>query len=630
LTLEELLDIEVTSVSRKPEKRQGAAAAVFVVTQDDIRRSGATSLPEVLRMVPGIHVARLDANKWSVSCRGFSGRYSNKLLVLIDGRSVYTPLFSGVEWEARDVLLEDVERIEVVRGPGGAMWGANAVNGVINIVTKKATDTRGGLISGGVGTEEQGFGSLRYGGRLGENGAYRFYAKYLERDAGTLASGDEAHDGWDAGRTGFRVDWEWDDDRFTLQGDAFRSDVSQTYELPDLRFPYRLTRDADSEYSGGNVLGRWTRVLSDDSSVQLQAYVDLSETEAIDLDERRLALDIDFQHELRLGERHGVVWGAGFRYTDDDMDGTRFISFDPEKRRYRLFSGFVEDQIALVEDRLRLTLGTKFEYHDLSGLEVQPNVRLAWTPAERHTVWLAASRAVRTPSRSEADGRLAALGFPGGLVALLGDEDFDSEALLAFEVGYRCQITEELALDASLFHNLYDDFRTVEIGMPYREWWPWPPHLLIPFYVANNADADTYGVELALDWKPVSRWRTRLSYTFLEVDVDVDARTFDYGTKTAEGDAPQHQVYWQNSLDLPRGFELDTTLRYVDELPSLDVDDYVTADVRLGWRPSEDLELAVVGQNLFDSEHFEFAPMFVNTVPTQVERSVYGKVTWRF
>jgi len=631
LSLEELMNIEVTSVSKKQEPQREAAAAIFVITQEDIRRSGVTSIPEALRMVPGLSVAHLDANKWSVTSRGFSGIFANKLLVLIDGRTIYTPLFSGVFWESQDVILEDIDRIEVIRGPGGALWGANAVNGVINIVTKTAAATQGGLATMGLGTEERGFGAVRYGGPLGKTGHYRLHAKYIARDESVLESGERAADAWDRGHGGFRMDWGGpEEDRFTLAGDAYAVDISETLVLPVQRPPYRLIHDSSGSFGGGHLLARWDRQLADGSDLQLQCYYDRTQLGTLQLDDIRDTFDIEFQHRLQAGKRHEIVWGAGFRYVQDFTEGSQFISLSPSDRRYRLFSAFIQDQIALVEEELHLALGTKLEHNDFTGNEVQPSVRLAWTPNESHAFWGAVSRAVRTPSRTEDDVRIASLAFPRSVVALYGNRDFDSEELLAFELGYRTTPTHWLGIDVALFYNIYDDLRTLELRRPFLEVMPWPVHIAIPAVGFNNAEAESYGVELALDCRPTSWWRLRLAYALIEMDLDLHPKTIDPETAAINGDTPEQQVYLQSRFDLTRDLDFDVMLRYVDPLPSLGVDDYTTADVRLAWRPRDNLEVAVVGQNLLDAHHGEFSPSFLNTLPAEAQRGVYGELTWRF
>jgi len=634
MSLEDLLNVEVTSVSKRAEKRTAAPAAIFVITQEDIRRSTATTIPDLLRTVPGLHVAQHDANKWSVSARGFSGRFANKLLVLIDGRTIYTPFFSGVYWEANDVMLEDVDRIEIIRGPGGTLWGANAVNGVINIVTQKSEDTQGGLVSVGGGSELNGSGALRYGGKIGDLGYYRAYAKYFRvGDAGSFVedgtgpTGGDANDHWQNGQIGFRMDFDLsDDESITLIGGAQAIGANSTYDLPYYSAPLIVRTDDDSEFQDYHLLTRWSRRLADDSEIQLQGYVDLYHSDNITLDEQRSTIDIDFQHRLKVGDRQNLLWGLGFRLTTDDFDNTAFIVMDPEHETDLLFSAFVQNEIALL-DTLRLTLGTKVEHNDYTGLEFQPSARIVWTPNDRHTLWAAVSRAVRTPSRAESDIRInygETAGIPGVFVSAVGDGSVQSEELLALETGYRVQPTERLALDIAFFYNDYSHARTLEAGTPFLENEPAPPHTILPISIVTTANATVWGAEVGADLSLRPWWSLRAAYAFINGSAD------DAIDSTGADNAPHNMFSLQNRFDLPHNVEIDTTLRYVDDIQNLGVDDYVEMDARLAWRPRKDLELALIGRNLLDSQHGEFDDAVEFTVPTQVQRSICGKITWRF
>jgi iron complex outermembrane recepter protein len=629
LSLEELIDIEVTSVSRKEEKLFEAAAAIYVITQEDIRRSGATSIPELLRNVPGVEVARIDSHTWAITVRGFNSTAANKLLVLIDGRSVYTPLFSGVFWDVQDILLEDVDRIEVIRGPGATLWGANAVNGVINIITKAAKHTQGLFVTGGGGTEERGFGGVRYGGKLSETARYRFYAKYFSRDDTVLPDGTDAGDAWQMGQGGFRVDWDTSDKNLlTLQGDLYGGSLGQTSTIVSPTPPFMRLNNADTAVAGGNFLGRWTHHFSEASEVQLQVYYDRTERRIpLVFSEKRDTFDLDVQHGFPVGQRQGIVWGFGYRFTQDRVGNTFSVSWDPDRRATHLVSAFLQDDITLVPQRLRLTLGSKFEHNDYTGFEIQPNARLAWTPTARQTVWAAISRAVRTPTRLDQDIRLNALvipGTPATVLAVFGSRDFVSEELLAYELGYRLQPHPRLSLDLTGFYNVYDRLSSIEGPGPPL---PSPPTVTVPFTLANNLEGETYGVEVWANSQITDWWRLRTGYTYLHMQLRTKADSSDTtSVAAAKGRSPQHQFFVRSWLDLPAGLEFDTTLRYVDALPTGNVRSYVALDVRLGWRPTKDLELAVVGQNLFDNRHLEFS----STLRTEIQRGIYGKVTWRY
>ncbi len=639
LGLEELMNIEVTSVSKREQRLSEAAAAIYVITQEDIHRSGATSIAEALRLAPGLNVARIDSNKWAISSRGFNDFFANKLLVLMDGRSVYTPLFSGVFWDVQDTLLEDVDRIEVIRGPAGTLWGANAVNGVINIITKRAEDTQGGLVSAGGGNEERGFGDIRYGGKLGDNAYYRAYAKYFNRDDFVDASGNKGADGWQVGRGGFRFDWNLAaSDSLTVQGDYYDGEVGANITTTSLSPPFARPVIGDFPISGGNILGRWKRSLSSTSGLLLQLYYDRTERKSPVHREARDTVDLEFQHTFVLGRRHEIVWGLGYRFTSDQIDPSPTVSFTPSSRGDNLFSAFVQDEITLVEKRLRLTLGSKFEHNDYTGFEAQPNARLLWTPDERHSIWAAISRAVRTPARFEHTVRANLTVFPGPSpvcpvplceTSLFGDERFKSEELLAYELGYRAQLTQWLSLDIATFYNVYSNLRTIEPTAPFFEGSPFPPHLVLALRPENRLDGETYGVEIASTLNVTDHWKLNLGYTFLKIRLDRDASSLDSAAENPEGESPRNQFHVRSYVDLPYNVRFDTAVYYVDSLPQRNVPSYIRVDARLGWYPVKGLEVSVAAQNLFDDRHPEFGPGFLVT-PTQIERSVYGKVTWRF
>jgi len=649
LSLEELMDLEVTSVAKKSQKLSDAAAAVFVITGEDIRRSGVTSIAEALRLAPGMQVARVDANKWAITVRGFNGRFVDKLLVLIDGRSVYTPLFSGVFWDVQDTLLADVERIEVIRGPGSTMWGANAINGVINIITKNAGDTQGGLVTAGGGAEERSYGSVRYGGKLSENAYYRAYAKYFSRDGFVDASGNDAADDWNMARGGYRMDWQPSNrDSFTLQGDIYDGSIGQTINEPSLTKPFTRTINGDVDAAGGNILTRWKGIFSKYSQVGLQLYYDRTERTELVGAEFRDTFDVDFQHQFALGKRQEIVWGLGYRFTRDEIDGTFIFSTDPDSRSNNLFSAFVQDELGLFPDRLYLTLGSKFEHNDYTGVEIQPNGRLIWTPTERHTSWAAMSRAIRTPSRVDNDAWLndsvilAGFLFPSlptelkstpTLISISGRRDIESEELVAYELGSRVQPVNHLFLDIAVFYHVYDNLMTAEVDEQAPGFRPAEPsHYVANYIVANKMQGETYGVELAIDWRRLDWWRLKAAYSYLEIQLRIDEDSEDYITEQMyEGADPNHRLSLFSSLALRKYLELDLWLRYVDNLPSLATDSYITMDARLGWKPRNDLEVSIVGQNLLDNYHPEFkTDMAIEGIPTQVERGIYGKITWRF
>jgi iron complex outermembrane recepter protein len=638
LSLEDLMNIEITSVSKKSQKLSEAAAAVFVVTQEDIRRSGATSIPEALRMVPGVQVAKIDTNKWAITARGFNGRLANKLLVLMDGRSVYTPLWSGVFWENIDTVLEDIDRIEVIRGPGASLWGANAVNGVINIITKQASETQGVLASGTVGTEERGLASLRYGGHLTEKTPFRVYLKGFERDEAVFANGDDAADDWRYVRGGFRLDHQASDrDQVTLQGDIYDGTTGETITFPTFTPPYSVTTDDENDHQGYNLLGRWTRTFSGTSEMTLQTYYDRSEHDLTIIDAKVDTFDLDFQHRFALGDFQEILWGLGYRFVHDDIENNpvSFYAIDPSSRNLSTFSAFLQDNLTFFEKRLRITLGSKFEYNEYTHFEVQPTARVLWAPDEKHSLWASVSRAVRTPSRGERDAQSVVAVFPPDTVipgplpvgaTFFGSNDYDSEKLVAYELGYRLQATETLSLDATAYFNDYDKARHIEEGLPFPEATPLPPHLILPLPLMNGEQGEIYGFELAADWRPTTWGRIQAAYTYMETKVYEDVSDLK---RSFVPENPYYFISLRGSVNLPKNFELDLWYRYMDNVGDF-VESYHNLDARLGWKYNPHLELSIVGQNLLDSQHPEFSADFIQTARTEVERSVYAKMTWRF
>ena len=633
LSLEDLMSIEITSVSKKRQKLSDAAAAIFVITQEDIRRSGATCIPELLRMAPGIEVARIDSNKWAVTARGFNGRFANKLLVLVDGRSVYTPLFSGTLWETIDYPLEDIDRIEVIRGPGASIWGANAVNGVINIITKKAKNTQGGLFTTAGGNEEQGAVAARYGGKVGDDLNYRVYGKFDNYGNFGEVSGQDGADAWRTGRGGFRADYNpTKSDSLTFQGDIFENHDGSRYQIPSLDFPYIQTFGCNTEFDGGNVLGRWNHALSPSSNFSLQLYYDRVQINDVNF---RIALDtydLDFQHQFQLGDRQNIVWGLGYRYTQDATNGSFYVSFVPYVNQLNLFSSFFQDEIALLPDRLKLILGARIEHNNFTGVEIQPTARLLWTIDNRNTIWTSVSRAARTPSIGDENIRFTPAVFPVtmapgqppilDIVRAFGNTDLSSEQLTAFELGYRCQAIDKLSIDIATFFNIYDQLLANATGPTTLVLGP-QPYLLTPINTNNDGKGNTYGAEVSAEWQPFKWWRLMAAYTFLKMDLD-SLETTD------NGGSPANQFSLRSWVDLPGNLQLDTWLRHVDPILTGNIPGYTTLDVRLAWKVSKNLELSIVGQNLFQKYHAEFLPDTLGTVASEVPRAVYGKAVWRF
>jgi iron complex outermembrane receptor protein len=626
IDIEDLMKVQVTSPGRKEQTLTDVPAAIYVVRGEDIKRMGATSLPEALRGVPGMQVARTRSSTWAVSVRGFTDSSSNKMLVLIDGRSVYSPLHSGVFWDVQDTFLEDVERIEVIRGPGGSLWGSNAINGVVNIITKRAEDTQGAVVTAGGGTEERAFGAVRYGFKAADDLFVRVYAKYFDRDnaADGLDPEEDARDGWYMARAGFRSDWKATErDRVTITGDGYGGQVKEHVNNPSLSSSTGMEVANDRiDLRGGHLLVRWDHVLDPTSDLSVQLYYDQTyRSSALFTDELRTG-DLDIQHRFRFGDAHDINWGLGYRIYRSEFSGDFAIQIDPSGRTDDLISAFVQDEIALFPQYLRLTVGSKFEHNDYSGFEYQPSGRLAWTLDDRHMVWASASRAVRTPSIIDVDLRINAFVIPGPtpvVSSFFGDRGFHSEELIAYETGYRVRPADFLSADLALFYNRYDRLRSIEAGASFLESDPPPQHLIFPFFLANGLDASSWGVELSANLQAATAWLIQVSYSHLRLNFSDDS---------GEGRDPRDTVWIRSALDLSPEMSLDLVGRYVSRLPAFDLDSYIETDLRLAWRnPARNLEAAIVGQNLIHESHPEFQ---AEASRGEIQRSVYLTLTWNF
>jgi iron complex outermembrane receptor protein len=630
LSIEELLNIKVTSVSKKAEPLSQTASAIYVITQEDIRRSGVSSIAEALRMAPGLNVAQTNSHAWAISARGFQSGLANKLLVLIDGRSVYTPLYSGVYWDQQDTMLEDIERIEVIRGPGATVWGANAVNGVINIITKNSKDTQGGLASASVGTEERTTDSVRYGGKIGSKVTYRAYLKYLNRDGTSLAASDtSAYDAFQVGRGGTRFDIEASKcDKILLTGDYYSGKHDE--KVPVATLTSSRTEFRDARLSGGNFLSRWDHEFSDTSNASLQMYFDEYRRKQIVLDQEIQTTDLDYNQHLKL-DRHEIVFGAGYRRWQEQINNNFVVSFLPSDRVTNIFSVFAQDEIEVLKDKFSITLGSKFEHNDFTGVEIQPSIRTLWRAAKGHTVWTSVARAVRTPSPLETDLRLNAPapsanpGDPPSLFALLPNRDIPSEVVISGELGYRAELHKRFSIDVATFYNDYDNLRSIEFGTPFTEAAPAPQHLTIPLTQEPDMNARTFGGEFSAAWNPIDRLKFNAGYSFLRIFMNREDRAKSTSAEAPEGQSPRHQFHARAYLDLPHRLQFDTAVYFVDRLDTLNVPSYTRVDVRLGWRPTDNFDVSIGGQNLFREEHREFAPG-----ESKIERNFYLKCTLKF
>jgi iron complex outermembrane receptor protein len=587
-SIEQLMQINVTTVSRQDEEWQTTPAAAYVLTREDLQRAHVTNIPDALRLVPGVEVARIDANKWAVSIRGFNARTANKLLVMIDGRSIYDPLFGGVFWESRGELLDNIERVEVVRGPGGTLWGSNAVNGVINIITRNAADTQGTLVEAGVGSEE-GLATVRHGWQVGPNASARMYAQHNARETGysPLSSHDDAR----LVRGGFRVDWAAGaTDQFMLKADAFDGTFGERLDA---------TRYQDVNQKGNSLTARWTRDGNDGSQTRMQFWYDQFDLDNLNLGESRDTYDVELQHAWRAGDTHRFVVGTGYRRTRDEIRDGPLLGVEPDSRSDALASAFVHDEMTLAERSVRVQFGVKFEHNDYSGAEWQPSVRAAWVPDADRTVWAAASRAVRSPSRLESD-----------VVSpfLTGNQDFRAEKLDAYELGYRQRVAPQVWVDVATFYNVYRDLLSIEGSV-----------------VDNKLGGTTSGVEIATRWQVSAAWRLDLAYTYLSLNLRADADSTDTASAArTEGNNPRHQWSLRSAWNPRAGWQVDADLRYVSGLEAPAVPSYLVADVGMTWRIRKGLDLRASARDLFDSRH----PEQSGVTTTEVQRSVLLTLRW--
>jgi iron complex outermembrane recepter protein len=626
LSLVQLMNLDVTSVAKEPEPYGQAPAAIQVITNDEIRRSGASSIPEALRLADNLEVAQVTALSWDISARGFNSSVGDKLLVLMDGRSVYTPLFAGVIWDAQDYLLEDLDRIEVISGPGGTLWGANAVNGVINIISKSAKDTQGGYVETGAGTQLPDFAGVRYGGTLASDLYYRVYGKYFDEAPETFTDGTDSRDAWGHGQGGFRIDSDGSSrDQFTVQGDIY---TGNTTTMPG----GEGTPSAQGSSSGGNILGRWTRTFADDDDMSLQVYYSrdnliapFQSSGAIPagpLGDNLDTVDLNFQDRFPLGISNEIVWGGEYRFTNDVVSDAPVVAFLPNTLDLNLVSGFIQDQNKLTEN-LILTLGTKIEHNDYTGYELEPSGRLQWNITGEQMIWAAVSRAVRMPARYD---RSLEEPSPAYGQFLDNSNTFVSETLVAYELGYRAHIDSKISGSISTFFNNYTNLRSLS----------YTPGSFVPLYFANNDLGQTYGVELTVDYQVVNWWRLHAGYDYLWESVWVASGQIDFSNGLAETADPPHQVFLRSSMDLPGGTELDAAFRWIDTVQNAPlgatatgtIPSYAELDLRVGWHVFTDVEFSLAGENLLQNEHVEAG--VAGTSQEEIARSIYGKAAVRF
>ena len=634
-SLEELMSMEISSAAKKVQRLADAATAIHVLNHEDIRRSGATNLPELLRLVPGVQVARIDGSRYAVSIRGFGNRYSGKLLVLQDGRTLYSPLFSGTYWEAQDVVLEDIERIEVIRGPGGTLWGANAMNGVINILTRHAKESQGTFVEATAGSLENGL-TVRHGTALGDNGHLRAYAKLMDHGALDTDAGQDAHDAWRQERAGFRADWALDArDTVTVQGDVYRNKAQQSVLATSLVPPTTAFLPDTARLSGANLLFRWQRAVGADEDWHVQGYLDHTEVRDVLHQQRVSTADVEWQHRFRLSPRQEITWGAGVRSVQDAMDGSFTVSLVPHRNSNTLYSAFLQDEISLRDD-LRLTVGSKLEHNDVTGLEVQPSARLLWKASPTDSVWASVSRAVQTPSRAlrDVEMNLAVLpglpGLPGPVViGVRGNDNVVSEEMVAREIGYRSQLSPDVNVDVTAFYNTYDNLVTLE-----QNPLAFMPVPLLARRFDNLMTGKTYGVELAGNWQVAPNWRLKGSYSWLQMKLTPKAGGSGELAFGGEGSKARQVVQLHSLHNLSHNLELDANLYVVDKLPALgpasasSVKAYARLDLRMGWKPSPGLELSLTARNVLSKRHAEFVGDDVTA--SSIPRSVLAQLRWTY
>ena len=649
LSLEELLSTEITTLSRQSENLGGAPAAVHVISQSDIRRSGARSIPELLRLVPGMQVAQIDANKWAVTSRGANGRFANKLLVLMDGRTLYNPGLSGVYWDIQDTDLSTIERIEVIRGPGATMWGSNAVNGVVNIITKHAVDTQGETLSvtGGSGGHEAAF---RMGGSDGDS-AFRLFAKVSEHDGNVNMMGDATPDDADMQRIGGRYDWDGQNGQaLTVSGEIY-SGESGDYRLNRYPTPpYERVEAGPSEVSGGFLTAHWSTDLENAGAIEVRGYFVRNDRSGVSYNNELNTYDFDIQHSFNVAKRHNLIWGLNYRVSEDKVDNTFQIQILPDTRKQTLISAFIQDDVSFLDERARLIFGSKFEKNTFSteSVEVEPSVRLSYAVSEAATLWGSVSRAVRMPSRGELDGRILTSVLPPGspelplpvplFATVIGNPEMQSEEVIAYEAGFRLRNNQRI-FDAALFFNNFDNLRSLAAGAPLCQpsgaLLPLDPACVLtatsveaPLVIQNQSNLDTMGVELWLSQEINESWRLQASYTFIHTRT----KGTDDGLSELDivEDSPDHQLTLRSSTNIMDELELDLIARWVDELEQQQIDSYAALDLRLAWTPSPSWTFALVGRNLFAGEHVEFQSELVDLVPVQIEPNGYVEVRWNF
>ena len=639
IEFDELMKIEVTSVSKKNEKLSEAAAAIYVVTEEEIRRTGATSIPEALFLVPGVDAAKIDSNKWAVSIRGFNGRFSNKLLVMVDGRSIYTPTSSGVYWESLNYLMSDIKRIEVIRGPGATLWGTNAVNGVINIITKEATGKEGSALSLTMGTESQGVGASQ-GAEINENTKFRAYVNGRKLEESKDLSGHDQGNEGQYLQTGLRFDLELDDDQWlTLQGDIYKHDLRQQFSLSNFEDPYIAEiQSGDVDLIGGNIGARWGMKTSIDSELNIRTSYDVYEHNDLQFKETRNTLNIEIEHQFTPFKNHQLIWGGGYRWSQSDIESSAYFSTSSSVENLDIWNLFIQDTMELPEQNLSLTFGTKIEGNTNSSTEIQPNIRLSWLPSDRVTLWGAISRAVRIPSQVESDSTINIQVLQPsqfdptatpGLLQIVGNNGFQSEELNAYELGFRWLPTSTLSFDVATFYNVYNDLLSYDIGDAEIKNVNGSTFYVIPINLDNNLEGYSYGTEWLATWQVTRQSRLRFSYSFIDIKLkDKAENSFSSEVISLVADRSiEHQASFWGSFDLSDSVELDLRLYYASERKwdssggDYSISDGFDSDLRIGWQATKALNFSIIGRNLLHAEKQQFITESSST-DSLIERSI--------
>ena len=640
MSLDQLAKMEVTSVSKKEQKLSDTAAAIYVITQQDIRNSAATTIPELLRMAPGLDVAQINGSRWAISARGFGEQYANKMLVLIDGRSVFDTTFPGAVWSKQDLMLEDIERIEVIRGPGATVWGTNAVNGVINIITKSAKDTPGALLTAGVGNQERNFGSARFGGKFGKATYYRIYSKYSDDGPAGELAGQPAHDSSRSGSGGFRIDTTTSNrSSFILEGKGFiNSSGSDEIRLSYVP-PYAFPAIGYFNTSGENFMARWTHksLAGAETTAQISYVHELGNQPGLSVNND--VANIAVQHEMPLGGRHDVVAGVQYDFRTARTTAAAIaastppaLTFNPDDPRFVIAGAFIQDEMLFANGAVRLTAGLRVEHSNLSGMGYQPNTRVLWKVNPAHSIWLSYGLANRSPGPSETSVHLDEAAFPGpvGIQVLrfLGNPKVKAEKLHAFEMGYRVQPSKKLSFDVALFYNKYSDLMATEPAQPFFEAGP-PFRIVLPFVNQNSVEGSSFGGEFVAKWVPLRWLHLGAAYSLLELELKQTPASIANTASVIQGQSPRHQLHLDSSINVTRTLWLNTALSFVDHMNYLSLPGYTQVDTKITWRPFESSDFSIGAKNLFNKEHVEFYSVY-GGLSTTLGRSVYGKVTWHF